>query len=418
MNRNAICGILLAGTAMFGLAACEKGRPDIRGKDLTLTATEQERAATDNRFAFELFRTATTNLGDRGNALLSPLSVSMALMMTNNGAVGETRTAIEKALMADGFEVDDMNTYYQKLATDLPLLDPRTTLDIANSIWYRQGFDVLSDFLDVNRTFYNADVAALDFADSGAPDVINDWVSKKTNKKIPTIVEGGIPSNMMMYLINAVYFKGSWAQRFDKGDTEKEVFTRADGTTLQTDFMHVEHTFDVAATETAEAIELPYGDGKFSMVVLKPRNNRNLAQLREELADPTVWAGLTSSFVSQTTQLALPKFKFDYENELNDELTTMGMGIAFNPQMADFSGISNDPLFISEVKQKSFIEVNEEGTEAAAVTSVGMGLTSAGPQVYTFRVDRPFLFAIRETDTGLILFIGQVNDPSVGATKG
>lgn len=402
----------------MSLAACEKAKPEKlgQGKDLILTAVEQEKAESDNRFAFELFLTATASLGTNENAMLSPLSVGMALAMTNTGAIGETRNAIEKALKFDGFDAAAINAYYQKLAADLPQLDPRTTLDIANSIWYRQGFDVLPDFLDVNREFYKAEVNALDFADPGAPGVINDWVSSKTKKKIPTIIEGGIPGDMMMYLINAVYFKGAWEQRFDKKQTEKGTFTRANGTTLQTDFMHVKHTFNVAATEAVEAIELPYGDKKFSMVVLKPRDGIDLAQLSEKLKETDLWTTLASSFYSRETQLALPKFKFSYENKLNDELADMGMGIAFTPG-ADFSGISAAPLAISEVKHKSFIELNEEGTEAAAVTSVGVVMTSL-PQVYTFNADRPFLFAIREMNTGLILFIGQVNDPSVEVTKG
>lgn len=420
MNRLARYGILLVGVAALGFTACEKTNPDPRapGKDLVLTEEEQEKVATDNRFAFELFRTATANLGPRDNALLSPLSVGMALTMTNNGAAGETRDAIAKVLMADGFDAVTINTYYQKLIVDLPQLDPRTKLDVANSIWYREGFEVLPDFLDVNRTFYRAEVAALDFADAGAAEIINDWVSRETNDKIPTIIDGNVPGNMMMYLINAVYFKGSWEQRFDKGATEDGEFTRADGTTLQTDFMQVEHTFNIAATETAEAVELPYGDKKYSMVVLKPREGRSLADVAEALGDPAAWRSLTASLALRTTQLSLPKFKFSYENMLNGELTDMGMGIAFNPQMADFSGISTDPLVISEVKHKSFIEVNEEGTEAAAVTSVGAVVTSVGPEVYALRVDRPFLFAIREMGTGLILFLGQVNDPSVVDTKG
>src|SRR3546814_865051 len=185
MNRFATYGMLLAGAVAASLTACEKANPEKlgQGKDLILTAVEQEKAESDNRFAFELFRTATANLGTNENAMLSPLSVGMALAMTNNGANGETRNAIGKALKFDGFDAATINTYYQKLAADLPALDPKTTLDIANSIWYRQGFDVLPDFLDVNRTFYKADVSALDFADPDAPNVINDWVSNKRSEE-------------------------------------------------------------------------------------------------------------------------------------------------------------------------------------------------------------------------------------------
>lgn len=419
MNRLITYRTALSAIAMLGFASCDKAAPEKLGpgKDLVLTAAEQQKAGNDNRFAFELFRTATTNLKANENALLSPLSVGVALAMTNNGAVGETRQAIEQTLKFDGFDTETINAYYQKLLTDLPALDPRTTLDIANSIWYRQGFHVLPDFLNINGTFYNANVSALDFADPAARDVINNWVSNKTRKKIPTIIDNGIPADMVMYLINAVYFKGTWEQRFKKADTKRGVFSLPDGSTLQTDFMQVRHKFNLAATDEAEAIELPYGNRKYSMVVLMPRGGTTPAQLAEKLVGPEAWASVVGAFRTAEVQLALPKFKFSYENKLNDELSGMGMGIAFSPQ-ADFSGIGGGRnLVISEVKHKSFIEVNEEGTEAAAVTSVGVELTSVGPSVYTLNVNRPFLFAIREMNTGLILFLGQVNNPSIEETK-
>ncbi|MFC7522511.1 serpin family protein [Parapedobacter sp. GCM10030251] len=418
MNRRINFGALLWVIAISGFASCDKAASEKLGpgKDLILTAAEQQKADNDNRFAFEIFRTATTDLKANENALLSPLSVGMALAMTNNGAAGETRKAIESTLKFDGLDTETINAYYQKLMTDLPALDPRTTLEIANSIWYRQGFHVLPDFLNANHTFYKADVSALDFADSGAPDVINNWVSEKTKKKIPTIIDGSIPDDMVMYLINAVYFNGAWEQRFDKADTKKGVFQLPDGSTLQTDFMHLKHTFKVAATNDLEAIELPYGNKKYSMVVLKPRETVSTAQLAEKLADKDTWASVIRALNTTETQLALPKFTFSYENKLNDELAVMGMEVAFS-NSADFSGINEiGELKIDEVKHKSFIEVNEEGTEAAAVTSVGIILTSL-PQTYAFTVDRPFLFAIREMNTGLILFIGQVNDPSVAQTQ-
>lgn len=421
MNRITNYGIGILCTTLFSTLSCDKTNPEKPGlgKELVFTAVEKEKAGKDNLFAFELFRKATTDLKPTGNALLSPLSVGMALAMTNNGAAGETRVAIEKTLRFDGFSTADINAYYRKLMADLPALDPKTTLNIANSIWYRHNFNVLPSFLDINRTYYQADVSALDFADPKAPNAINDWVNKKTNRKIPTIIDGGIPADMVMYLINAVYFKGDWEQRFNKSATSKRTFTRPGNNPLQTDFMHVKHTFNIAATDEVEAIELPYGNRKYSMVILMPRNDGSLAQLVEKLPDTDTWATLTSRFQPREVQLSLPKFKFSYENRLNDELTNLGMGIAFgNGGAADFSEINGQGgLQISEVKHKSFIEVNEEGTEAAAVTSVGIELTSAPPREYVFNVDRPFVFAIREMNTGLILFVGQVNDPSVSETK-
>ncbi len=421
MNRLTSYGFAVASVFLLAMAACDNPTPEKLGpgKDLVFTAVEQAKAGKDNQFAFELFRKATAALQPNENALLSPLSVGMALAMTNNGAAGATREAIEKTLKFDGFSTEDINAYYRKLMADLPALDPKTTLNIANSIWYKQGFNVLPDFLDVNRTFYQAEVSALDFTDPKAPDAINKWVNTKTKGKIPTIIDGGIPEYMVMYLINAVYFKGDWERRFDKSATSKRTFNRPGNNPLQTDFMHVKHTFKVASTDDVEAIELPYGNKKYSMVILKPRGEGGAAPLAEKLPDSDAWGTLASRFQPREVQLSLPKFKFSYENKLNDELSALGMGIAFGQGgIADFSGINGDGgLQISEVKHKSFIEVNEEGTEAAAVTSVGIELTSA-PQTYAFNVDRPFLFAIRELTTGLILFIGQVNDPSVSETKG
>lgn len=418
MNRLIHYGTTLSAIAILGFVSCDKGTSEKLGpgKDLVLTATEQQKVVNDNRFAFELFRTATTNLQTNQNALLSPLSIGMALVMTNNGAAGETRNAIESALRFDGLDTEAINTYYQKLMTDLPALDPKTTLDIANSIWYRQDFQVLPSFVDVNRKFYKADVSALDFADPGASDVINDWVNRKTQEKIPTIIDGGIPGDMVMYLINAVYFKGDWEQRFDKSATKKGTFRRPGNDPLLTDFMHVKHTFNVATTNELEAIELPYGNKKYSMVVLKPKGDASPVQLAEKLVEAGAWQAVVDGLHQREADLSFPKFKFSYENKLNDELSAMGMEVAFT-DFADFSGINGaGGLKIDEVKHKSFIEVNEEGTEAAAVTSVGIIYTSV-PQTYVFTVDRPFLFAIREMNTGLILFIGQVNDPSVENTK-
>lgn len=373
-----------------------------------LSPVEQEKVVQDNRFAFELFRQSTEALPINENALLSPLSIGTALAMVNNGARGETREEINKTLKWEGFDVETINNYYKKLVHDLPLLDPKTTLHTANSIWHHQRLSVLPDFLSINKQFYMAEVAALDFTDPSAPADINEWVNAKTSGKIPTIVDV-IPANMMMYLINAIYFKGSWEQQFDPSETATGTFRKEANNSVQTDFMNITHKFKVSSDEYAEAIELPYGNRKYSMVIAKPKDGSTPAQLLEKYKEEG-WQSLVSKFGTADVNLSMPKFKFSYEKQLKNDLTALGMDLAFS-EMADFLGISTaQKLAISEVKHKSFIEVNEEGTEAAAVTSVGMIATSM-PQVYTFTVDRPFLFVIREMNTGLILFVGQVNDP-------
>lgn len=417
MMRNAIRG--LAVFAVLGLtsSSCEKGQTEsTTARDLMLTSTEMQKAGQDNAFAFALFKLATADLDAADNALLSPLSLSMALAMTANGAVGDTKAAIYEALSFNGFEEEQINAYYQKLIADLPQLDPKTTLDIANSIWYRQGLSVLPAFLGTNTTFYDAEVTSLDFADPGAVGRINQWASDHTNGKIPTVIDR-IPEETIMYLLNAVYFKGNWSERFEVDKTSKRDFTRAGGVVVQTDFMHANDNYKVYRSEDIDAIELPYGDGKYSMVVVKSNQGQQPAQVLDALTSDGRWAELSDNLYPAKTQLWLPKFKYSYERNLNDDLSTLGMGLAFTDQ-ADFTGLEpSGKATISSVKQNAFIEVNEAGTEAAAVTVVEVGVTSM-PMIFTFDANQPFLYLIRETSTGLILFIGQVNDPTSEQTKG
>lgn len=383
---------------------------------LTLTAAEKEKVGQDNLFAFELFKQSAADLGANENGLLSPVSLTTALAMASNGARGTTREAIYETLRFGDFDALAINEYYQKLIRDLPKLDFKTSLDIANSIWYKQDFSVAPDFLKVNSQYYHAQVEALDFADPAAPDRINAWVKANTHDKIPSIIDQ-ISQDMVMYLINAIYFKGDWAQQFDKSKTTERNFIREGNSVLETDFMHINENFGVYRGDEVEAVELPYGDNKYSMVIVKSSRGLSPAQVLDKLTGGTTWNDLTANLRSVKTNLWLPKFKFSFERQLKDDLTALGMGLAFSDR-ADFTGIQEQGnLTISEVKQKAFIEVNEEGTEAAAATSVGITVTSM-PQIYEFDVNHPFLFIIREVSSGLILFVGQVNDPSVEHTEG
>lgn len=402
---------------LSSISACDKSPDDKPGpaKDLVLTAAEQQKAARDNRFTFSLLGQSAVTMPAQQNTLLSPLSVSIALGMTANGANGETQAAFKQVLGFGDLNYEEINSYYKKLLEELPALDPKTTLDIANSIWYRQDFSVLPGFLNVNRDYFNAAVEALDFGSPAAPARINGWVDQKTRGKIDKIIDR-IPGDMVMYLINAIYFKGDWEQQFDKSKTRKMEFRRPAGAPLQTDFMNAEHTFRVLRNGDVAGIELPYGNDKYSMVILLPAEGKTVADLTERLSQDGIWDTWTGQFSPVKTNLWMPKFRFSYENILNDELESLGLGVAFGGG-ADFTGINPDGrLQISEVKHKSFIEVNEEGTEAAAVTSVGIELTSM-PQVYQLTLDRPFLFLIREKNNGLILFAGQLNDPSSEENK-
>lgn len=378
-------------------------------QNLDFTPKEEQKLAQDNAFTFSLFNEALGSLNEGENILMSPVSASLALAMLNNGAKGETREAINKALMFEGFTDEEINTYYQKIIQVLPNLDPNTTLDIANSIWYRQRFKALPTFLEVNQNYYHAEVSALDFSNPSAPAKINDWVNNSTNGKIPTIVDE-IPADMVMYLINAIYFKGNWQEKFDPERTAPMPFNLPTDTALQTDFMNIQEKFNIVQNSDVQGIELPYGDGQFSMFVFMPEGDTDLKEFTKKFDDSDFLASVYSGFNKRETNLFLPKFKFDYENTLNDELERLGMGIAFTDQ-ADLTGIAEEDLLVSEVKQKAFIEVSEEGTEAAAVTGVGVSVTSM-PMIQTLKFDKPFVFLIRENNCGLILFTGAVNDPS------
>ena len=411
MNTNIILYLNIIGLFLISPFACEDISPTTNEEQqtLTLTPVEEKKVNQDNSFSIDLFRTAVEGMNPNDNVLMSPISASIALAMLNNGAVGQTKDSINKALAFDGFTEQQINAYYKKIIQILPNLDPETTLEIANSIWYHQGFNVLPTFLKANESFYQAKISALDFTTPNAPDIINNWVSESTNGKIPTIVDQ-ISPDMIMYLINAIYFKGSWQEKFEASKTSKMSFLKNDGSVLSTDFMNIQKSFNIVDNDKLQGIELPYGNGQFSMFVLLPSKEQTANDFVKRLKDNDELGGIYSQFAKAETNLFFPKFKFSYQNKLNDELSKLGMGIAFTGE-ADFTGISDKSLRVDEVKQKAFIEVNEEGTEAAAVTSIGVRVTSM-PMVHTLKFDRPFVFFIRENNCGLILFTGIINDPS------
>jgi len=394
--------------------SCKKGNntpPKLStGKNLILTPLEQQKATTDNAFTFKLYNAIGAGDNTTDNIMVSPLSVSFAMAMTSNGANGETLTGIRNAMDFNGFSQADLNTYYNNLITNMPQLDPNTTLSIANSIWYKQGADVLSPFITVNTNSYKAQVQALDFSSASAVQTINNWVSAETNGKIPTILNS-IPSNAFMYLINALYFKSTWNEKFDASATTPSSFYLANGSTVQSSFMHGTIDANTYHDSNVSIIELPYSNKKYSMVIVEPSSTNTLKDLSSTL-DSAKWAGWMSSLSADKAQVALPKFSFSYSILLNDALKSLGMSIAFS-DLADFSNISATRLQISAVQHKTFVAVDETGTTAAAATSVGV-VSSAEPiDPVVYNIDHPFIFVIREMSTGLVLFAGEVNNPTL-----
>ena len=375
----------------------------VDAKPIVLNSTMIARVNQDNEFAFDLLKKTITSSGET-NVFVSPLSVSIALGMAWNGANGTTKTEMETALKMSGMSVSNINDYYKIMQSSLPAIDPTTKLSIANSLWYKTGFEVKSDFLKVNSDYFNAYIKELDFSKAWALDTINNWCSKKTNTLIPSIIDK-IPSNGVMYLMNAVYFKGIWRKQFEKKNTSVLKFTTETGNQADVNMMYQKDTFRYAETETAQYLDIPYGNKAFSMTVILPAQNKTTAEVLNSLTTNT-WTNILNLLNQREVMVYLPRFKVTNKFKLNDVLKEMGMKLAFT-DFADFSKISDLPLQISEVIHKTYVTVDEEGTEAAAVTSIGI-ITTSMPQIPVFRVDRPFVFVIREKSTGVILFIGKM----------
>lgn len=367
-----------------------------------LSAAEQKLVAGNNTFAFDLIRQINRSKpGD--NLFVSPLSASMALGMAANGAAGSTWEAMRATLGLGTASREEIGAGYQSLIALLRGLDKSTDFRIANSIWYEKEFPFEQSFLAESRTWFDAEVQGLDFDDDSSPGRINGWVSEATGKKIPEIVED-LSGDEVMYLINAIYFKGAWTKRFDKGATADAPFHSLDGSSTQVPMMYQSGRMRLAADADLDAVDLLYGNSAFAMTIVLPRPNTGVNDLLASLTQSR-WETLQKSFAEREGVLYLPRFRLTWERLLNDDLTALGMGVAFSEIDANFSRMSPRALLISKVLQKTFVEVNEEGTEAAAATSVGMVPTSSPP---TIRVDRPFILVIRERFSGTILFMGKI----------
>ncbi len=368
-----------------------------------------EKVARDNAFTFDLLR-AVRKHTDKTNVFISPLSVSMALNMTLNGAVGTTADEMRTALRESGYSTADINAYSRELREALLRADPKTTIGIANSIWYCQGAIVKAPFIEANRTYYDAEVQAINFSAPSATTTINGWCARKTNNKIKEIVKQVDPTTFM-YLINAVYFKGAWTTRFEKKNTRSGDFRRADGSTQTVQMMNLMDTFRYASGNVCDYLEMDYGNHAFSMVIMLPKDGKTTRDVIATM-DGKKWADAIQSLTLKEIRVLLPRFKAEYEYPMHEHiLPDMGMKLPFNPELADLSGIADigafGRLFISSVIHKTFVQVDEEGTEASGVTNVGVMPTGESS---FFIVNRPFLFVIREKSTGVILFIGEIGE--------
>ncbi len=365
-----------------------------------------------NRFSAELLQAVT---GNKGNLMVSPASVYLALAMTMNGAEGETKEAMLKVLADKGLTLEQVNRYSRDLMALLTKTGPKTSLTIANSIWFDQFFTPYKPFLQDNADFFGADARKLDFKDPATIDTINRWVEAATTGTIDSILDQ-IHPDAVLYLINAIYFKSDWQVPFEKNDTVDRTFHASDGD-IETPFMHRVGSMGVFDAPGATGLVLPYDDGRFGYFALLPDEGLTPRAWLGQQDMATLFSDINSRIEKRTNEavsLAMPKFESTFEDSLNDELAGLGLGIAFDAGQADFSRMNESHeknLFIGEVRHKTFIRVDEKGTEAAAVTSVEMRMTAMPSVDRILTFDRPFLYGIMDLQTGLPLFIGILESP-------
>jgi len=412
-------GIAVASSLLILLAACsESSGPggatprEITSLPRTLSGAEQGIITAANGFGFQLLG-RINSAKPTDNHFLSPLSASMALGMLMNGAAGTTQDEMRTTLGFGSMTRTDVIAGYRDLIALLRGLDSHVDFRIANSIFYRNEFApfVEPTFLSESKSFFDATAAGLDFQSPSALSTINDWAKTATNGKIPKVLDG-IDDELVMILMNAIYFKGDWRQAFDPKKTSNAPFTPEGRAAVSVPMMHLTDTLRVATVDGRQVVDLGYGGDAFTMTVILPRTGETVASLVSSL-NASTWSTITSSLRTMDTELSLPRFKMSWERELSDDLKAMGMPTAFAGGVADFTRLSSrkgNELFISFVKQNSFVDVNEVGTEAAAVTTIGVGIVSL-PQRVVMNVNRPFVFAIRERISGTILFVGKIMIP-------
>ncbi|MBK9389043.1 MAG: serpin family protein [Bacteroidetes bacterium] len=407
--------IILILSLSLGYSSCDKDNTDpvqdLTPKTIELTAKATETISGSNEFGVDLFIKAAAD--ENGNIMLSPLSASTALTMLLNGCGANTYDQIKNMLKYRGsMTIGEVNAAYKSLVSQLLEADPKVKLALANAVFYRKSFVVKPSFLGTMTNDFGAKTEGLDFALPSALQTINKWASDNTYGKIPKVLDE-ISPEIVMFLMNALYFKGSWSYQFDKTLTAEKPFYLSGGNSVNVSTMTGEVGAKVVNGDSFKAIELTYGRTNFSMTIIVP--GESFSTFRSSF-NAAAWKSLTSSLDGMNsfgkTIVFMPKFKFSYEKLLNSQLKSMGMTDAFDDNLANLSGISDARLYVDFVKQNTFVEINEEGTEAAAVTTIGIGLTSAGPQqTPTFIIDKPFIFAIRERTTNTLLFIGQVVNP-------
>ena len=405
-NKSVLFLSVLIIILVFG---CDVTEPT--GVTRELSSAETELIEADNSFGIKLFKRLNAETPD-SNVFISPLSISMALGMTYNGAAGSTEEAMRGTLEFGDLSRNEINESYKSLIELLEGIDTDVEFNIANSIWYRNDRIFEQDFFDRCGEYFNARVKGLDFSQGEAvKDTVNNWVEENTNGKIKDILKNVHPL-AVMYLVNAIYFNGTWTYQFDEEDTKDDVFYQTGDGTRECKMMEVKSEFKYFEDSNAQVIDIPYGIGNYSMTVILPGYGEDIEEFIADLTQEK-WNEWMGSFYEDSVNLFLPKLKLEYKAEetLKKVLIDMGMGVAFDEDLADFTEMySPGGIFINKVIHKTFLEVDEEGTEAAAATVVEI-IESSIPEHPTVYLNRPFVFAIRENYSGSILFIGKIVEP-------
>ena len=372
------------------------------------TADLQEVARAYNGLGFQLLAQCRQSL-PKSNYFLSPAGLAFALSMVENGAQGETRRQIMTTLQSGNIPLPQFNEANKALLNHLANLDPKIKLEIANAIWIDQKASIKQDFIAVNQRDYDAQVANGNFQDPATVKKINAWVSARTHEKIPFILQPPLDPMLRLILLDAIYFKGDWLATFETNRTRDQPFKLGNGQIVPHPRMSRTGHYAYWEEDRFQAVELPYAGGDVSMFVFLPKGG-----LDEFLKTFTAtdFEADVQRLHSREGTVELPRFKLENEYDLTGVLPSMGMSLAFTAR-ADFGALSDEPLCISFVKQKTYVAVNEQGTEAAAVTAIGVRamVRRREEPPFQFVVDRPFFMAIRERQTGLILFLGAISDP-------
>lgn len=390
------------------LASCSEDEPvtpniKYNPGTIKLTTAQQAQVENSNEFAWKFFKEVSK--GEQQDVFVSPLSVTYALGMLSNGAVGDTQKEILEGLEFRSGKVEDINSLCHQLMIESPKLDKSTKVSMANAVVANKNKPLQPDFKNVVEKQYQALVTNQDFSSPATLSFINQWASDHTQGMVPKILERINPDGVS-YLLNALYFKGIWYRQFDKKHTKKEAFTKADGTKSQVQMMHQKERFFAAENDNYQTVVLPYGNGSYEMVVLLPREGKELSSLLQTM-DAKKWKDNLKNTYSSKVDLKLPRFTSAYNRELNDVLKLLGMNAMFDSSKANLTKMSAVSSFVSMVLQKAKIEVDEEGSKAAAVTVVDTAPTAVAPsKPILFHANRPFMYAIVEHSTGTIFFMG------------